>query len=418
MVGTLVAGPRASKLNALLYAPPWRMSAVPDRILNPHLKPFETTVFDEMTRLADRAGAINLGQGFPDGDGPAEIIEAAVQAIRGGYNQYPPPRGFAGLRKAIAAHQRRFYGIDLDPDTEVLVTTGATEGIAAALLALCAPGDEVIVLEPYYDSYGAVAAMAGATLVPVTLRPPRFELDPGSLESAITTRTRLIVLNSPHNPTGTVLGRSDLELIAKVACEHGLLVITDEVYEHLIYDPDVEHVPISTLPGMRERTVSVSSAAKAFALTGWKVGWVTAPEELVRAVQTAKQHLTFVNSGPFQPAVAAALELPDAYYDELRADLRRKRDLLADGLAEIGFEVFRPSGTYFITTDITPLGEQDGIEFCQTLPYRCGVAAVPNAVFYADATNGGGRSLVRFAFPKREAVLREAIERLRIMAPR
>jgi N-succinyldiaminopimelate aminotransferase len=299
-----------------------------------------------------------------------------------------------------------------------VVTTGATEGVAASLLALCEPGDEVVVLEPFYDSYAAIVALAGATLVPVTLRPPCFRLDLDALASAITRRTRLILVNSPHNPTGVVLSRAELEGIAELARSHGLLVVTDEVHEHLVYDPGVEHLPISTLPGMRQRTVSASSAAKTFSLTGWKVGWVTGPEELVAAVHAAKQYLTFAGGGPFQLAVAAALGLPDAYFQQFRAELRRKRDLLADALARLGFEVFRPSGTYFITTDIKPLGERDGMEFCLTLPQRCGVVAVPNAVFYQDAAKGGGRSLVRFAFCKRDEVLREAIARLQGLAVR
>jgi N-succinyldiaminopimelate aminotransferase len=387
-------------------------------VLNHRLQPFEKTIFSEMSRLAQRTGAVNLGQGFPDTDGPSEAIEAAVSALRGGHNQYPPTRGLPELQRAIAEHQRRFYGLELDPETEVVITTGATEAIAAALLALCEPGDEVVVLEPFYDSYAAIVSLAGATLVPVTLRPPGFRPDLRALESAVTPRTRLILLNSPHNPTGMVLSRSELEGIAKLARCHELLVLTDEVHEHLVYDEGVDHVPISSLPGMRERTVSASSAAKTFSLTGWKIGWATGPAELVSAVHTAKQYLTFASGGPFQPAVAAALGLPDSHFTQLRDELRRKRDLLADALEALGFEVFRPSGTYFLTTDIEPLGEHDGMEFCLKLPRRCGVVAVPNAVFYQDAVKGGGRSLVRFAFCKREQVLREAIRRLQRLATR
>jgi N-succinyldiaminopimelate aminotransferase len=389
-----------------------------ERVLNHRLKPYETTIFSEMSRLAQRTGAVNLGQGFPDTDGPSEVIEAAVGALRAGYNQYPPTRGLPALRRAVAEHQRRFYGIELDPETEVVATTGATEGVAAALLALCEPGDEVVVLEPFYDSYAAIVSVAGGTLVPVTLRPPGFRVDLDALASAVTPRTRLLLVNSPHNPTGAVLSRAELEGIAEVARRHGLLVVTDEVHEHLVLDPDVEHVPISTLPGMRERTVSASSAAKTFSLTGWKVGWVTGPEELVSAVHTAKQYLTFASGGPFQPAVAAALGLPDAYFEQLRTALRRKRDLLAGALARLGFAVFPPRGTYFITTDVEPLGERDGMEFCLALPHRCGVVAVPNAVFYQDAAKGGGRSQVRFAFCKRDEVLHEAIARLQGLAAR
>jgi len=378
--------------------------------LNRRLAAFGTTVFAEMSALAARTGAINLGQGFPDTDGPEEVREAAVRALREGRgNQYPPGPGVPELRAAVAEHQRRFYGLSVDPDTEVLVTAGATEAIAAALLALLEPGDEVIAFEPYYDSYAACIAMAGAVRVPLTLRAPRFRPDLDALRDAVTPRTRLLLLNTPHNPTGTVLTREELAAIAELAVERDLLVVTDEVYEHLVFDG--EHVPLASLPGMRERTVSISSAGKTFSFTGWKVGWVTAPAPLVTAVRTAKQYLTYVSAGPFQYAVAEALRLPDAYFTAFRADLRAKRDLLADGLAEAGFAVHRPQGTYFITTDIAPLGEKDGLAFCRSLPERCGVVAVPNAVFYDDPE--AGRSQVRFAFCKREDVLREAVSRLR-----
>ncbi|MFP8960734.1 pyridoxal phosphate-dependent aminotransferase [Streptomyces nanhaiensis] len=383
-------------------------------LLNRRLAGFGTTVFAEMSALAVRTGSINLGQGFPDTDGPEQVREAAVRALREGRgNQYPPGPGVPELRTAIAGHQRRFRGLEYDPDTEVLVTAGATEAIAAALLALVEPGDEVIALEPYYDSYAACVAMAGGTRVPVTLRPspgpgPAYRLDLDELRDAVTGRTRLILLNTPHNPTGTVLTREELTAIAELAVERDLLVVTDEVYEHLVFDG--EHIPVASLPGMRERTVSISSAGKTFSFTGWKVGWVTGTPELVSAVRSAKQYLTYVSAGPFQYAVAEALALPDSYYTALREDLRAKRDLLADGLARAGFEVFRPAGTYFVTTDIRPLGESDGVAFCRALPERCGVVAVPNAVFYDHAAEGA--HFVRFAFCKREEVLREAVERL------
>ncbi|MCX2971715.1 MULTISPECIES: pyridoxal phosphate-dependent aminotransferase [Streptomyces] len=384
-------------------------------LLNRRLAEFTTTIFAEMSALAQRTGAINLGQGFPDADGPAEVREAAVRALREGRgNQYPPGPGVPELRQAVAAHQRRRYGLEWNPDTEVLVTAGATEAIAAALLALVEPGDEVIALEPYYDSYAASIAMAGGTRVPVTLRPdasggaPAYRLDPDELRAAVTDRTRLILLNSPHNPTGTVLDRAELAAVAELARERDLLVVTDEVYEHLVFDG--EHVPIATLPGMRDRTVTISSGGKTFAFTGWKVGWVTAAPELLGAVRSAKQYLTFVSAGPFQYAIAEALALPDAYFADLRADLRAKRDLLADGLAGAGFTVYRPAGTYFVTTDIRPLGESDGFAFCRTLPERCGVVAVPNAVLYDHRAEGA--PFVRFAFCKRTATLHEAIERL------
>jgi N-succinyldiaminopimelate aminotransferase len=363
--------------------------------LNRRLAEFGTTIFAEMSALAARTGSINLGQGFPDTDGPESVREAAVRALREGRgNQYPPGPGVPELRTAITDHQRRFYGLSLDPDTEVLVTAGATEAIAAAMLALLEPGDEVIAFEPFYDSYAACIAMAGA------------------VRAAVIPRTRLLLLNSPHNPTGMVLTRDELAAIAELAVERDLLVVTDEVYEHLVYD-DAEHIPLVSFPGMRDRTVSISSAGKTFSFTGWKVGWVTASAHLVAAVRTAKQFLTYVSSGPFQYAMAEALRLPDSYFTGLRDDLQCKREILSAGLTEAGFEVFRPAGTYFITTDITPFGEKDGLAFCRTLPERCGVVAIPNAVFYDDPD--AGRSQVRFAFCKRKEILREAVARLRRM---
>lgn len=378
-------------------------------LLNRRLEGLGTTIFAEMSALATATGSINLGQGFPDTDGPAEIAEAAARAIREGRgNQYPPGPGIPELRTAIADHQRRFYDLSYDPDTEVLVTAGATEAIAAAMLALLEPGDEVIAFEPFYDSYAACIAMAGATRVPLTLRAPDFRPDLDALRAAVTPRTRLLLLNTPHNPTGTVLIPDELASIAQLACERDLLVVTDEVYEHLVFDG--AHHPIAALPGMRDRTVSISSAGKTFSFTGWKVGWATGSPELVAAVRTAKQYLTYVSAGPFQYAVAEALRLPDAYFTGLRADLRRKRDLLADGLRAAGFEVHQPQGTYFITTDIAPLGEKDAYAFCRTLPARCGVVAIPNSVFYDDPE--AGRTQVRFTFCKQDAVLADAVDRL------
>jgi N-succinyldiaminopimelate aminotransferase len=368
-----------------------------------------TTIFAEMSALASDTGSVNLGQGFPDVDGPREIAAAAAAAIMEGRgNQYPPGPGIPELRRAVAGHQQRFYGQEVDPDTEVLVTAGATEGIAAALIALMEPGDEAIAFEPYYDSYAACIAMAGGTRVPVTLRPPGFRPDLDALRAAITPRTRLILLNSPHNPTGAVFSPAELAQIADVAREHDLLVISDEVYEHMVFEG--EHVPIGSLPGMRERTVTISSAAKTFSFTGWKIGWVTGTPELVSAVRTVKQFLTYVTGGPFQYAVADALALPDAFYTSISADLRGRRDLLCTGLAEVGFEVYRPAGTYFITTDVRGLGEKDGMEFCRALPRRAGVVAIPSSVFYDD--QDAGRTQVRFAFCKKEEVLREALRRL------
>ncbi|RKN43167.1 pyridoxal phosphate-dependent aminotransferase [Streptomyces hoynatensis] len=382
-------------------------------LLNRRLDGLGTTIFAEMSALATATGAINLGQGFPDTDGPESVREAAVRALREGRgNQYPPGPGIPELRAAVSAHQRRFYGLGFDPDTEVLVTAGATEAIAAAMLALLEPGDEVIAFEPFYDSYAACIAMAGARRVPLTLRAPSFRPDLDELRAAITPRTRLLLLNTPHNPTGMVLTEEEQQAIAALAVERDLLVVTDEVYEHLVYEGT--HRPLAALPGMRERTVTIGSAGKTFSFTGWKVGWVTASAPLVAAVRTAKQYLTYVSAGPFQYAVAEALRLPDAYFDEFREGLRRKRDLLAAGLRAAGFEVYLPEGTYFITTDITPFGEKDGYAFCRALPERSGVVAVPNSVFYDDPQ--AGRSQVRFTFCKREETLEEAATRLKRLA--
>jgi len=383
-----------------------------DRVpyLTSRLQGFGTTIFAEMSALAVATGAINLGQGFPDTDGPPEVLDAAVEAIRSGRNQYPPGRGVPELRGAIARHQQHWYGLSYDPDTEVLVTAGATEAIAAACLALCETGDEVVVLEPTYDSYQASIAMAGATPVFVTLRPPDYRLDVDALRAAVTPRTRVLLVNSPHNPTGTVLTRDELAAVAEVACDHDLVVVTDEVYEHLTYD-GVPHVPLASLPGMRDRTVSISSGGKTFNTTGWKVGWICGPPELVTAVTTAKQFLTYVNAGPLQPAIAVGLDLPDAFFAGLAGQLATQRDLLCAGLEGAGLAVFRPQGTYFVTVDIRPLrSDGDGMAFCRALPHECGVVAVPNQVFYAEPATG--RHLVRFSFAKRPEVLDEAVTRL------
>jgi N-succinyldiaminopimelate aminotransferase len=382
-----------------------------DRVpyLASRLQGFGTTIFAEMSALAVETGSINLGQGFPDTDGPPEVLDAAVAAIRGGKNQYPPGPGIPELRAAISAHQRHWYGLDYDADTEVLVTAGATEAIAAALLALCEPGDEVITFEPYYDSYAASIAMAGAERRVVQLHPPDYSFDAGALAAAFSPRTRLVLLNSPHNPTGKVFSRAELEAVARLCVEHDVLAVTDEVYEHLVFDG--EHVPLATFPGMRERTVTVSSGGKTFSCTGWKVGWACAKPPLVSAVRTAKQFLTYVNAGPFQYAIATGLALPDATFHHLAADLREKRDRLSQGLADAGLTVFPSHGTYFVTADIRSLGEEDGLAFCRSLPERCGVVAIPNVVFYDDRV--AGLPLVRFAFCKRLDVIDEAVARLK-----
>jgi len=370
-----------------------------------------TTIFAEMSALAARTGAVNLGQGFPDTDGPTEVVDRAVDALRSGRNQYAPGTGVPELRAAIADHQQRFYGLAIDPDEEVAVTTGATEAIAAAVLGLVDPGDEVVVLEPYYDSYVAVIQMAGAVRRPVTLRAPDFRLPIDELRAAVTPRTTAILLNTPHNPTGTVLRRDELEAVAAVAVEHDLVVISDEVYEHLTFD-GLPHVPIATLPGMAERTLTISSGGKTFSFTGWKIGWASGPAPLVRAMLGAKQFLTYTSGSPLQPAIAHALGADDAFFDDLTTRMQAQRDLLCDGLADLGLDVFVPEGTYFATTDIRPLGFDDGLEFCRMLPGRAGVVAIPHQVFYDSEA---GRPLVRWAFCKRPEVITDALERLQAL---
>jgi N-succinyldiaminopimelate aminotransferase len=377
--------------------------------LTDRLQGFGNTIFGEMSALALATGSVNLGQGFPDTDGPTEVLEAAVSAIREGRgNQYPPAIGVPELRHSIVAHQKRFYDLTFDADTEVLVTCGATEAIASVLLSLLSTGDEVIAFEPFYDSYAACISMAGAKRVGVTLYAPDYALDLDALRKAITTRTRMLLLNTPHNPTGKVFTRAELEAIASLAVEHDLLVMADECYEHLVFDG--EHIPIVTLSGMRERTITVGSGGKTFSVTGWKVGWITATPELVSAVRCSKQFLTYVSSGPFQYAVAVGLGLPDSYFSEFAENLRLRRDVLSAGLAKAGFDVMPTQGTFFLTADIAPLGGTDGLEFCRELPHRCGVVAVPTQVFYDNVE--AGRRLVRFAFCKKLDVLDEACRRL------
>ena len=382
--------------------------------LTAKLQGFGTTIFSEMSALALSTGSINLGQGFPDYDGPRAVLDAAVDAINGGQNQYPPGPGVAVLREAIAAHQQRWYGLTYDPATEVLVTAGATEALAAVLLGMCETGDEVIVLEPTYDSYQAGIAMAGAVPRFVTLRPPTYDLDVDALRAAITPKTRLLLLNTPHNPTGKVLTYDETAAVAALAVEHDLTVVTDEVYEHLVFDGRA-HVPLAAFEGVRERTLVISSGGKTFNTTGWKVGWMCGPAELVTAARTAKQFLTYVSSGPFQPAMAVGLGLGDDYFTELADDLGTKRDKLFAGLTAAGFEPYLPSGTYFITADIRPVRpDGDGLAFCRSLPERCGVVAIPNVVFYEHKDEG--RHLVRFAFCKRHEVIDEAVSRLKTLS--
>jgi N-succinyldiaminopimelate aminotransferase len=368
------------------------------------MRGFGTTIFAEMSALAVATGSVNLGQGFPDTDGPPEILEAAAEAIRTGHNQYPPGPGIPELRQAIAAHQSRRYALDYDPDTEVLVTAGATEAIAAALLAFTQAGDEVVLFEPYYDSYAACVALAGAHRRTVTIRrdDTGWTFDPDELARAINDHTRAIVLNTPHNPTGKVFTTTELQAIAELAISRDLTVICDEVYEHLLFDGR-QHVPIATLPGMRERTVTISSAGKTFSVTGWKIGWACAPPPLTAAMRTVKQFLTYVNGAPFQPAVAQVLPLAEKLAPA--AALQAQRDQLCDGLAALGLDVIRPEATYFATVDV----KRDAVEYCRELPRRKGVVAIPNSVFYdSDA----GNHHVRFAFCKRPEVIATALERL------
>jgi len=364
-----------------------------------------------MTDLAVRHGAINLGQGFPDVDGPPAMLETARRAIAEGVNQYPPGSGMPDLRRAVAADRAARYGLEYDPDTEVLVTVGATEAISAAILGLVEPGEEVLLTEPYYDSYAASVALAGATrrTVPLARSGNGFVLDVDALRAAVTDRTRMLVVNSPHNPTGTVYDRESLTALAELACERDLLVLSDEVYEHLVFDGRT-HVPLASLPGMAERTVTVSSAAKTFNVTGWKIGWALGPRELIDGVRAAKQFLTYVGGAPFQPAVAYALEHEQDWIVSMRNELQRKRTLLSNALSDAGLKVFDSAGTYFVIADLTPFGHTDGVAFCRELPARIGVAAVPVSVFVDDAPSWN--HLVRFAFCKRDEVLTEAVRRL------
>lgn len=369
-----------------------------------------------MTALAVATGSINLGQGFPDYDGPPEVLETARDMIAAGQNQYPPGTGTADLRAAISTHQRRFWGLDYDPDSEILVTMGATEALAGALLGTLNEGDEVVMFEPLFDTYAGCVALAGARLAPVTLRPDptgRWGFDPDDLRRAVGPRTRMILLNSPHNPTGMVFTREELDLVARIAVEHDLLVVSDEVYEHLTFD-GVVHVPIATLPGMRERTITISSGGKSFNTTGWKIGWACAPAPLVHATRMAKQLFTFAGGTPFQFAIARGLGLPDRYFDELARDLAAKRDVLVDALRDVGLEPHRTEGTYFVTADVrTRRPDGDAMEFCRALPHEAGIVAIPASVLFDPRNAAAGRHLVRFAFCKRMPTIETAAERLR-----
>jgi N-succinyldiaminopimelate aminotransferase len=369
------------------------------------------TIFAEMSALAARTGAVNLGQGFPDYDGPPEVLEAARRAISEGVNQYPPGLGMPVLREAIARHQQRFYGRVVDPDTEVLVTAGATEAIAATLLALLEPGDEVVTLEPFYDSYAAMIGLAGARQVTVPLRPPAFRPDLDALRDAVTDRTRIILLNSPHNPTGIALDAEALGLVVELAERHDAYIVSDEVYEHLLFERP--HLPVATLPGAADRTITISSGGKTFSTTGWKIGWLIAPRAIRDAVLAVKQFLTYVNGAPFQPAIAAGLDLPDAYFQDAAQTLARRCGLLSAGLRSAGFEVSSPDGGYFVIADAAPLGASDAVTFCRELPRRAGVVAIPLLAFVRPEHHERYRTLVRFAFCKRDEVLSTALDGLR-----
>ena len=388
---------------------PWQRAAAGANLLGPAGK-LGVTIFEEMTTLAVQTGAINLGQGFPDEDGPAEIKAAAMAAIGAGANQYAPGKGILELREAVAVHQKRFYGLAPDPLTEVIVTTGATEAIAAALLAFVGPGDEVLTFEPFYDSYGAVIGLSGATHVTAPLLAPDFFPDMAALEAAFTDRTRVVLLNNPHNPTGAVFPRRVLQRVVDLAHKHGCLIITDEVYEHLTFG--AKHIPVATLPGAASRTLTISSAGKTFSFTGWKIGWLTGPEELVAAVRTVKQFLTYSSGTPFQAAIASGLALPDEFYEGISATLQKKRDILSEGLRAAGFDVFTPQGTYFVNVDTAPLGIADSVDLARRLPALVGVAAIPVPVFCHPEGAERTRSLLRFAFCKKVEVLEEAAARL------
>lgn len=396
-------------------AAPWTRAALGANLLGSDGR-LGVTIFEEVTALAQQHSAINLGQGFPDEDGPVEILNAARSAITDGANQYAPGQGLAVLRHAIAAHQDHFYGLPVNPQTEVVVSTGATESIAAAILALAGPGDEVLTFEPFYDSYGAVIGLSGATHTTAPLLAPDFQPDAVSLEAAFTNRTRIVVVNNPHNPTGSMFTRPALELIVRLAERYGAIIVTDEVYEHLTFGS--EHVPIATLHGAAERTLTISSAGKTFSVTGWKVGWLTGPAELVAQVRTVKTFLTYTSGTPFQHAVALGLGLPDEFFSSTAATLRTKRDLLGEGLRAAGFDVFEPAGTFFTMVDAAPLGIEDATDLARRLPSLVGVAAIPVAMFCHEEGAERMRSMLRFAFCKKFDVIEEGARRLATLRAR
>ena len=378
------------------------------------MQPFTSTIFAEMSALAVAHDAVNLGQGFPDSDGPESMLDAARAAITDGFNQYPPGAGIPELREAVAAQQLDDYGLAYDPDTDVLITVGATEAIAGAVLGLVEAGDEVVMIEPYYDAYAATVALAGGVRRTVSLVPDGdgFRLDRDALAAAFGPKTTAVIVNSPHNPTGTILSDDDLAEIARLCIANDVVAITDEVYEHLVFD-GAAHRSLATLPGMKERTLRISGAAKTFHVTGWKVGWISGPRELIAAARAAKQYLTYVGSGPFQPAIAHALRNEMDWVRDDAVALGEKRTMLSAALADAGFNVHRSQGTYFVCADPRPLGITDGDAFCRELPERVGVAAVPISAFVDDT--GPWRHMVRFAFAKSDDAIAEAARRLRTL---
>ncbi|HJU51609.1 MAG TPA: aminotransferase class I/II-fold pyridoxal phosphate-dependent enzyme [Acidimicrobiia bacterium] len=379
---------------------------------NERLQPFGSTVFADITSRAVAAGAINLGQGFPNFDGPDFVKDAAIEAIHQGMGQYAPTNGLPALVAAIAERYRPTLG-EIEPALHVTVTSGCTEALAAAFLGVLQPGDGVILIEPTYDAYPADVALAGAHPQFLTLQPPDFRLDPDQLDSVITDKTRAIVVNTPHNPSGRVFRREELEAISEVCRRHDLIAITDEVYEHMVYEG--EHISLGSMDGMWERTITLSSLGKTFSLTGWKVGWAVAPADLTKAVRSAHQFLTFATATPLQHAAAVALGAPASYYRELRDSYRSKRNLLAAGLGRLGFEVFMPEGTYFLMADQSRFGDRDDVAFVHRLIDEVGVAAIPPSAFYHDPQEA--KQLVRFAFCKDEATLADALDRLGNLKP-
>ena len=382
--------------------------------MNPIFSALSTSVFEVMSQLARETGAVNLGQGFPDDPGPLDVRQKAADAVVNGWNQYPPMMGLPELREATSRHYKHWQGLDLDPDSEIMVTSGATEAIAGALMALVAPGDEVVLFEPMYDAYVPLVRRAGGVPKFVTLTPPHFGLTEEALAKAFSPKTRVVLFNNPLNPTATIFSDSDLDLLAAFCVRHDAVAICDEVWEHVVFDGR-RHVPVLSRPCMRERTVKISSAGKIFSLTGWKVGLVMAAPPLMKVLSKAHQYITFTTPPNLQAAVAYGLGKEDGYFEDMRADFQRSRDRFADGLKGLGFTVLPSVGTYFLNVDISSLGESDDVDFCKRLVMENGVAAIPVSAFYAE---GAVKTVVRFCFAKRDATLDAALERLAERRPR